>query len=400
MDTVNQLLQDAVISNTIAGCACVAIDRDGVFKYANAVGARSATKAPLEPITTESTFSLISSTKIMTAIAALQLVERGALSLDQDVSALLPELANQPVLAGHLDAPVPVPRRNPLLLRYLLTHSIGIPYPGFADVPVGYAVEQWRDLSRYTTIAKRFGHPLAFEPGESFGYGGAMDWVSKLVERVSGEPSLDHYMRKHIWGPLGIQGITFWPNKHPEIKSTMVETVQRTADGGYGPSTARSINQGIEECFGGQGAHANVDDFLKILHSLLADDGKLLKPKTVAEMFKPQLTAPAKEALNKMLHNPEKAAMVLGDFSKPAATYDWNCGGLIATNDGSGKRGATTWYSMLNFYWFIDVEAGLCGAFGTQLLPMGDRKVNDLIIAWKDAMYEGLSKTKEKSQYL
>ncbi|EKG09665.1 Beta-lactamase-related protein [Macrophomina phaseolina MS6] len=392
MSAVKQLLEDAVANGTIAGCACMASSKDGSFHYEEAVGVESLTNPPSEPVSTKSVFPLISSTKLMTAVAALQLVERGSLYLDQDVSPLIPELASQPVLGGSLEAPVAVPRRNPLLLKYLLSHSVGTPYPGFSDLPAGYMAEQWSNLPRFTTIAARFGQPLTFQPGENFAYGFAMDWVGRIIERVSGEPSLEAYMRKNIWEPLGIQGITFWPDEHAHIKSKLVQTAQRTPDGGIEPSAAKSINDGLQECFGGQGAYACVDDFHKILQSLLANDGKLLKPETVTEMFKPQLTTPAKAALNAMLRDPTKAANVIGDFSIPL-TYDWNLAGLMLAEDdpnGGRKKGTTCWYGMMNFYWFIDVEAGLCGVFGVSLLPQADAKLKNLILAWQRLLYDGI----------
>ncbi|KKY27137.1 putative beta-lactamase family protein [Diplodia seriata] len=281
-------------------------------------------------------------------------------------------------------------RRNPLLLKYLLSHSAGTPYPGFSELPAGYMAEQWSNLPGYPTVAARYGQPLTFEPGEGFAYGFAMDWVGKVVERVSGEASLEAYMRKHIWAPLGIEaGITFWPRADGD-ESKLVRPVQRMPDGGLEPSTAPSINDGLRECFGGQGAYARVDDFHKVLRSLLANDGRLLAPRTVEEMFKPQLMPPAKAALNAMLRDPAKAAGVIGDFSTPLS-YDWNLAGLMAAEDspdGRRKKGMTMWFGMMNFYWFIDIEAGVCGAFGVSLLPMADAKVKDLILAWQRLMYD------------
>ena len=46
------------------------------------------------------TFILASCTKIITTIAALQLVERGLIALDDDVSSVLPELKNPEILTG------------------------------------------------------------------------------------------------------------------------------------------------------------------------------------------------------------------------------------------------------------------------------------------------------------
>ena len=52
--------------------------------------------------------------------------------------------------------------------------------------------------------------PLLYEPGTNWLYGTALDWAGKLVERITNE-TLEEYMKKNIWAPLGIIDITFWP---------------------------------------------------------------------------------------------------------------------------------------------------------------------------------------------
>jgi methyl acetate hydrolase len=57
----------------------------------------------------------------MTAIAAMQVVERGLIALDDDVAELLPELAEQSVLTGFDgdDKPILEARKGPISLRYV-----------------------------------------------------------------------------------------------------------------------------------------------------------------------------------------------------------------------------------------------------------------------------------------
>ena len=64
--------------------------------------------------------ALASCTKLMTAISALQCVERGLLVLDQDVSPLLPEVGEFGILTGFDDAtgqPVTTPLTKHVTLR-------------------------------------------------------------------------------------------------------------------------------------------------------------------------------------------------------------------------------------------------------------------------------------------
>ena len=64
-------------------------------------------------------FRIASMTKLMTSIAALQCVERGLVTLDEDVSQYIPELASQGILQGFKDDGEPIigERKNPLKLR-------------------------------------------------------------------------------------------------------------------------------------------------------------------------------------------------------------------------------------------------------------------------------------------
>ena len=73
---------------------------------------------------------IASMTKAITAAAAMQLVERGKLSLDQPASRVVPELASAKVLEGFDGAGKPRLRepRRPITLRHLLTHTAGFSY--------------------------------------------------------------------------------------------------------------------------------------------------------------------------------------------------------------------------------------------------------------------------------
>jgi CubicO group peptidase (beta-lactamase class C family) len=60
---------------------------------------------------------LASQTKLLTAIAALQVVDQGLIGLDDDVSPHLPELAQVPIMTAFNDGPVFEKRKNPITLR-------------------------------------------------------------------------------------------------------------------------------------------------------------------------------------------------------------------------------------------------------------------------------------------
>ena len=103
----------AIPNHTFDHCA----NSIGAFNYAQAFGVRSlATK---QPMTLDTIMFTASCTKLLTTIAALQCVERGLVTLDEDTSARLPELGSQKILTGFDEAgePVLLDRKNPITLR-------------------------------------------------------------------------------------------------------------------------------------------------------------------------------------------------------------------------------------------------------------------------------------------
>jgi CubicO group peptidase (beta-lactamase class C family) len=74
----------------------------------------------------------------MTAIAALQCVEKGLLNLDDDVTSILDEWKEPQILTGFEDVtgePIFKKATKTITLRMLLTHQSGMGYE-FADPPL------------------------------------------------------------------------------------------------------------------------------------------------------------------------------------------------------------------------------------------------------------------------
>jgi CubicO group peptidase (beta-lactamase class C family) len=92
---VDDVLSSAVGRQDVLGVVAMAVDRDGVV-YRGAFG--TADDADDLPIRTDVVFRIASMTKPVTSVAAMQLVERGAIALDEPAASYLPELAQAQVL--------------------------------------------------------------------------------------------------------------------------------------------------------------------------------------------------------------------------------------------------------------------------------------------------------------
>ncbi|KAJ6123911.1 hypothetical protein N7471_011228 [Penicillium samsonianum] len=132
-----------------------------------------------------------------------------------------------------------------------------------------------------------------------------------------------------------------------------------------------------------------MEDFLKVLHSILADDGKLLSSESIAMMFRSQLLAASRESLHKCVHESEPEASFIGIFDN-TRLFDWGLGGMLAMENEPSRRRRNTlfWSGKPNLFWFIDRESDLCGVLGTQFLPPGDEKVGRMIETFEKSVFE------------
>jgi methyl acetate hydrolase len=138
-------------------------------------------------------------TKAITSTAAMQLVERGKLSLDGPIAEVLPELATPKVLEGFdaSDEPMLRPARRPITLRHLITHTAGFVYDIWC-AEMGRYMEKTGVPGIISCQNAGLMLPLAFDPGDKRDYG-SIDWIGKAVERASGQ-TLGDYFSEHIFG--------------------------------------------------------------------------------------------------------------------------------------------------------------------------------------------------------
>ncbi|KAI2473483.1 beta-lactamase/transpeptidase-like protein [Annulohypoxylon bovei var. microspora] len=330
--------------------------------------------------------------KLITSIAAAQLVERGLITLDEDVTPLLPSLAKLEILTGFSDDGTPIThkRQKPITLRQLLTHSGGTAYQGFDPLLAKYVA--WKKPRPHPgTVDETFDVPLLHEPGEAYIYGSGIDRAGQVVEKITGQ-NLEEYMKKNIWQPLGMDSTTFFPREHPDIYARQVLMGFRNSATGAAVETGEEarFSVGPKEPFGGQGIYTTMSDYMKVLHSLLVDDEKLLKKETAAMFFQPQLSPASKASLLKKMRGPD---WTIGTFPE-TDEYDWGLGGILIDGNKHEFRRKNTmiWSGAINMFWFIDRAAGICGAFGVQIMPSMDAKSKALIAAFEEDIYRKAGK--------
>ncbi len=192
--------------------------KDGQTVYSNAFGlAYAPGHAPASVDTVDKWWSV---TKLVTAVAVLQLAEQGRLRLDQPVRQLLPSFVVEPERwAGSVT------------VADLLNHSAGLPN----NVP---AVVAWMHLDDEPALDQtrvfedRFGSfaRLDRQPGQ-LGVYSNVDYMvlGALIEQISGE-SYEQYVTEHVLQPLGMVhtgfGYSGWMRAHEGVGSHPAANIQ------------------------------------------------------------------------------------------------------------------------------------------------------------------------------
>lgn len=164
----------------------VLIARNGKPLYVHAYG--YANLADHLPNRVDTKFNMASMGKMFTAVAIMQLVEAGKISLQAKVGRYLPDFPNVAV-------------RDQVTVEELLTHSSGM--GNFWAQLDDRAKEKYVAVSDYVPLFKS--EKLAFKPGEGFLYSNnGYTVLGLIIEKVSGQSYFD-YVREHIYKPSGME---------------------------------------------------------------------------------------------------------------------------------------------------------------------------------------------------
>ncbi len=290
---VDAVIDQAIAENRIVG-AVVLVAHDGKLVYQRAAGlVDKETRKPMQP---DALFRLSSVSKPIVIVAALALVERKQLSLDDPVTKWLPDF--KPKLA---DGTTPK-----ITVRQLLTHTAGLGYKfteegdgpyhkakisdGFDDVKIDLA-EETRRLASV---------PLFSTPGSEWRYSLSIDVLGAVIERASGKP-LGTVVADLVTKPLGMKGTSFAvdraraervakayfnapagpapmadPQALPFGTMTLVYSPSRAFDAKAYPSA-------------GAGMIGSASDVMRLLEALRKGGAPVLSKSTADEMFRNQI---------------------------------------------------------------------------------------------------------------
>jgi CubicO group peptidase (beta-lactamase class C family) len=228
------------------------------------------------PITEDTLFRIASITKTFTAIAVMQLVERGLVDLDRPANDYLKAYRLAPTSPGF----------PAVTVRHLLTHTAGI---GEVARPSDLLRPDWGDSvvpgARVPSLAEFYRGALAvdIEPGTTFTYTNhGYATLGQIVEDVGGQP-LASYLRTNVFEPLGMVDTDLRPDAVP--------TDRRAS--GYAPSPVgpRRVVGREWVTVGASSIWSTTRDMARYAAALMGgganDHGRILERDTLTTMFAP-----------------------------------------------------------------------------------------------------------------
>jgi CubicO group peptidase (beta-lactamase class C family) len=383
--SIDKLFTQATESKAMPGIVAVAATDKGTA-YEGAFGKRELGKDPAMSV--DSVVWIASMTKAITGTAAMQLVERGKLSLDRPASEVVAALSSAKVLEGFDAAGKPRLRapKRPITLRHLMTHT------------AGFAYEIWRpEIAQYQSATNTPGittcadaaltTPLLFDPGDRWEYGINIDWVGKMVEAVSGQ-KLDRYFQDNVFEPLGMKDTGFTIS--PSMRSRLASVHQRDEKGALTPIEF-ALPENPEFFMGGGGLYGTARDYLTFTQMILQGGSlggaQVLKRETVDLMAQNHI-APLDIPYIKTA-----APGLSNDVDLfPGMRKGWGLSFLINTQDAPTGRsaGSLAWAGLANTYFWIDRAKRVSGVFLSQLLPFYDATAIDLFGKFETEVYRTL----------
>ena len=186
---LDAVAQRIIAQERVAGASILVMQRGKVLLHKGYGFAELGLEAPAKA---ETAYHVVGPMLPFTGIAVMQLVERGKLSLDDDLSKHVPEFP----LQGHR-----------VTIRQLLNHTSGIVDYHYLGDPIEATSRQPKALDE--VMALYAGKQWVNEPGKKWDWSiSGFQLLVTIIERVSGESFAD-YVRRNIFVPAGVTATTY-----------------------------------------------------------------------------------------------------------------------------------------------------------------------------------------------
>jgi CubicO group peptidase (beta-lactamase class C family) len=393
-ETIARIAQPArlaVATGDIPGVVCLVWQR-GKLLQLEAAGLRDIEKKL--PVERNTIFRIASMSKPVTSAAALKLIERGVMRLEDPITKWAPEFADMRVLRrpdGPMDDTYPAPRA--ITIEDLMTHRSGLSYSFTAkgalaqalDARFGLKLESWRSSDEWMSVLASL--PLSYPPGERFNYSHSTDVLGFIVGRAAGS-NLREALQELLFAPLGMADTDFWIP--PEKRDRAAILYRTTAVGDFTPTALPGFLDESPPVItaGGQGLVSTADDYLAFARMLL-DGGefngkRVLSQESIRLMTTNRLTPAQRREIQ---------------FGIPFFMAQGFGLGLAVVDDpkrnawmGLGGSGSFTWPGLFGGWWQADPQRQTVMLWLQQTMPpqapagnssmMGNSRMAESLTRW------------------
>lgn len=294
---------------------------------------------------------MYSCSKPITAVAALVLVERGLLGLDDEVEKYLPEISDCFLSGENGEKVAP---KNKMTVRHLLTMTAGFTYNTDTE-PIKALKKANPNANLRDFISAFVASPLAFESGTKFEYSLCYDVLAAVIEVASGE-KFSAFIKKNIFIPLHMNDSSF-DNENFGFSQTYAagENGEVFPCGG---DNYLILTKNYES--GGAGLVSTVEDYEKFARCL-ARGGKTTEGKSVI----------CEELLKEMAKEQVISGSIKNEFTcAQGDDYGYGFGVRVRRKDTEWglKKGEYGWDGLACSYLLIDPEKSVALVMGMNLL--------------------------------
>jgi CubicO group peptidase (beta-lactamase class C family) len=354
LERIGPAMQKHIDAGEIAGVVTL-VARRGRIAHFEAYGYSDIAKRT--PMRTDQIFGLASSSKPITAVAIMMLVESGGVRLADPVAKFIPEFAAPAQVAlaksgGAEGAYDLVPAARPITVGDLLKHGSGLVSGGLGARAANEIAPRTPEDSLATYVPKLGAVPLDFQPGTLWRYSGlaGFDVLSRIVEVASRQP-FDEFLRERIFDPLGMPDTGFY---FTDRRADRIAMMHARRDG----KLVTAPREYSRVYFSGAGGlAASVEDYLQFVQMLLnggeLDGHRLLGPRTV-----------------ELMTANHTGDMVNGQFGRPARGMGFGLGMQVVLDpiaaELSVSKGAFSWPGGTGVAWWAEPAEELVSIFFIQ----------------------------------
>ena len=162
--------------------------------------------------------------------------------------------------------------------------------------------------------------------------------------------TLEEYCQENIFEPLGMNSTTFRLLNHPHAASNLMKMQARNKEGKVEQAESiYPIDPKID--MGGSNLYTSAPDFMKLLTSLMRNDGELLRPESADIMFNYRL--PDMESFNSFKRDAEEIQWLFGDTAPDGLQVDHCLAGMVVLDGlkGGRKAGSVSWGGATCCFW-------------------------------------------------